>query len=112
MVLCSIFESEKQKEESQAEGGSKKEGKKPKRARTSEKGKAIKVLMRMGVSENRDNSWVDEPKIMQVVAKMGLSGVLPSQFMAFLLSLSYQVGHSGDLRYGTHMLCHVPDKLF
>ena len=115
--MCSIFESEKQKEdsvESQAEGGSKKEGKKPKRARTSEKGKAIKVLMRMGVSDSAtiDNSWVDESKIMQVVAKMGLSGVLPSQFLAFLLSLSYHVGHSGDLRTGTHMLCHVPDKLF
>ena len=61
VVLCSIFESEKPEEGSaekpegdsagsKAEGGSNKEGKKPKKVSTAKKGKAIKVLMRMGVS--------------------------------------------------------------
>ena len=105
--MCSIFESEKPDQGSaekpegdsagrKAEGGSKKEGKKPNKVSTAKKGKAIKVLMRMGVSECAGNSWADEPKILQVVAKMGVSGVLPSQFLAFLLSLSYHVGHSND----------------
>ena len=83
MVLCSIFDSEKHA------GGS------------SLKGKAVKVLMRLGVSEDSSNSWADEAKILQVVAQMGLSGVLPAQFLAFLLSLSYPVGRSADLSSGT-----------